>query len=150
MNGRGEDFSMAIEHAIIKVHQDKRKERQFQVPFNPNTLKISAYAGKVHEIRDMSGSGKNYSYKENEINVELSVQLLFDNSNNPKYNVQAQIEGLMEALKNSNTRVISFYWGKQYYYGILKQVAADCSMFDITGNLMRATVDLIIDIIDME
>lgn len=63
-------------------------------------------------------------------------------TNKKKNTVQPEVEGLIAALRNDNTRLITFHWGNLSYPGILKSVTANYVMFNVSGEPIRATVDL--------
>ena len=65
-----------------------------------------------------------------------------------RYSVKNQVEGLIGALINPNTRKISFFWGKMEYKGILNYVNAEYTMFSTDGNPIRANVNLGIVLVD--
>ena len=67
-----------------------------------------------------------------------------------KNTVQPEVEALIAALRNENTRLITFFWGKFSYPGILKSVNANYVMFNVSGEPIRATVDLSITCADSE
>ncbi len=64
--------------------------------------------------------------------------------------VQPEVEGLIGALRNRYTRLITFHWGKMSYTGVLRNVAATYTMFDPLGQPVRARVDLSIMCADAE
>jgi len=64
--------------------------------------------------------------------------------------VQPEVEGFIAALRNKYTRLITFHWGDFNYTGILKNVTANYTMFNIAGRPIRATVDLNLTSADSE
>ena len=56
--------------------------------------------------------------------------------------VQTQVEGFIGALRNENTREITFAWGKMCYTGILNRISSQYTMFSVTGEPIRAVVTL--------
>ncbi len=66
------------------------------------------------------------------------------------YTVQPEVEGFIAALRNENTRLITFHWGDFYCTGILRNVNAVYTMFSINGRPIRATVDLTVTCADSE
>ncbi len=56
--------------------------------------------------------------------------------------VQEEVEGLIAALRSPFTRIITFNWGDMSYQGILNRVASQYTMFDSTGEPVRAVVQL--------
>lgn len=102
--------------------------------------------------------------------VELSVDLIFDRVNNadafmwdklrqgvggavanginnaikgstPR-TVQAEVEGLLAAIRNSHTRETAFAWGDFYFRGHLRDMASEYTMFSVAGRPIRARVSL--------
>ncbi|MBO5551463.1 MAG: hypothetical protein J5966_05845, partial [Lachnospiraceae bacterium] len=61
---------------------------------------------------------------------------------NKKNSVQKEVEGFIGALRNRYTRLVTFHWGNISYSGILKGVEAQYTMFSVTGEPVRATVDM--------
>ncbi len=59
-----------------------------------------------------------------------------------KNTVQPEVEGFIAALRNERTRTITFHWGDFNITGILRNVNAVYTMFNINGQPIRATVDL--------
>lgn len=56
--------------------------------------------------------------------------------------VQKEVEAFIAAIRNPNTRLISFNWGDMCYEGMLSRVNADYTMFNINGQPCRAFVTL--------
>ena len=56
--------------------------------------------------------------------------------------VQREVEGFIAALRNENTRLITFNWGQMSYSGVLRRVNAEYTMFNVTGEPVRAMVNL--------
>ena len=61
---------------------------------------------------------------------------------NKKKTVQREVEGFIAALRNENTRLITFNWGEMCYSGVLRRVSVEYSMFNVTGEPVRAIVGL--------
>ncbi len=124
--------------------------------------------------------GSNMEYSAGKTYIEFAVQLFFDavdpqnafladklalsptnmitgvvkagmtSSGDKNNTVQPQVEALIAALRNRHTRLISFHWGDFNYSGVLKSVNATYMMFNITGDPIRATVDLSMTCADSE
>jgi len=60
------------------------------------------------------------------------------------------VEGFIGALRNENTRLITFNWGKLCYSGVLRRVGAEYTMFNVTGEPVRAKVGLTIMCADVK
>ena len=56
--------------------------------------------------------------------------------------VQRKVEGLIGALRNENTRLITFHWGDISYSGVLKSIGAEYTMFNVNGEPVRAVVNM--------
>ena len=56
--------------------------------------------------------------------------------------LQTEVEGFTAALRDPHTRGVKFCWGPMEYAGVLRQVVANYTMFDLYGRPVRATVDL--------
>ena len=56
--------------------------------------------------------------------------------------IQTQVEGFIGALRNENTREITFAWGKMCYTGILNRISSQYTMFSVTGEPIRAVVTM--------
>ena len=68
--------------------------------------------------------------------------------NGKTYSVRPQVEGFMGALRNSNTRKVTFYWGNMKYSGVMTYVNAEYTMFSTDGNPIRANVNMSILLVD--
>ncbi|MDD7148914.1 MAG: hypothetical protein SOY45_00760 [Lachnospiraceae bacterium] len=71
--------------------------------------------------------------------VVKGVKKLFGKKTN---SVQTQVEGFIGALRNENTREITFAWGKMCYTGILNRISSQYTMFSVTGEPIRAVVTM--------
>jgi hypothetical protein len=58
------------------------------------------------------------------------------------YSVLKQTNGLIAAMTNESTRVISFLWADMKFTGILEQIQARYTMFSPSGRPIRSTVTL--------
>ena len=56
------------------------------------------------------------------------------------YTVQPQTEGLVAALLRAGTRVVTFRWADMAFTGQLIEVAADYTMFSVSGKPIRSKV----------
>lgn len=59
-----------------------------------------------------------------------------------KKSVQQEVEGLIAALRSPYTRCITFNWGDISYTGVLNRVSAQYTMFNSSGEPVRAVVQL--------
>lgn len=62
--------------------------------------------------------------------------------------VQMIVESFVATMRDENTRRICFEWGEFYYEGILNNVTTAYTMFDISGNPVRAEVTLTLYLVD--
>lgn len=67
-----------------------------------------------------------------------------------KKTIQREVEGFIAALRNENTRLITFHWGDLCYSGVLMRVGVEYTMFNVTGEPVRAKVGLAITCADAE
>ena len=73
---------------------------------------------------------------------------LIYSKNRRNNSVQTEVEGFLAATQSSRTKKIQFAWGEMAYSGILRNVNAKYTMFDMLGRPVRATVNLSIFLID--
>jgi hypothetical protein len=59
-----------------------------------------------------------------------------------EWSVQPAVEGLVGAMRNSNTRRIEFNWGEFVFVGTLEQINVDYTMFSPLGKPLRAKMQL--------
>jgi hypothetical protein len=65
-----------------------------------------------------------------------------------KPSVQMIVEAFVATMRNENTRRICFEWGEFYYEGILSRVNSAYTMFDLSGNPVRAEVQVVLYLVD--
>jgi len=147
------------------------RKRRFTVQFNPSSLRLSGHSGGMANMLDYhEGNNNEATYGSVVTTVSLSVELLFDSmdpqdafagdktnlaptnvakgvanaflSKKKKKTVQRQVEGFIGALRNEHTRLITFNWGDFCYSGVLRNVNAEYTMFNVTGEPVRAIVAL--------
>lgn len=63
-------------------------------------------------------------------------------SKKTKLTVQQEVEGLIAALRSPYTRCITFNWADMSYEGVLNRVASQYTMFNTSGEPVRAVVQL--------
>ena len=143
-------------------------KKKFQVQFNPSDLQIEGYGGgRIANIAYNNPDDKDKVSSSNvtmmpmPVYVKMSVKLLFDRMDpgdcflSAKTNVsfssdvtsvvkgvQEEVEGLIAALRSPYTRCITFNWGEMSYEGVLNRVASQYTMFDSSGEPVRAVVQL--------
>ncbi len=145
--------------------------KRYQVKFNPNSLHLSGHSGGMVQKSEF-GKDNGLEYSRGSTTIMMSVQLLFDacdpqdafmgdksnlsptsvatgaakaflsGTGNKTITVQPEVEGFIGAIRNRYTRIITFNWGNISYSGSLRNVRAQYSMFNPTGDPVRATVDL--------
>ena len=135
---------------------------------------------KTDYTENMEDKKGGVSYAVGATNISLSVSLLFDHCDAQdafmsdkfslapttvatgiakaaltptglkKVSVQKEVEGFIAALRNRYTRLITFHWGEFNYSGILRNVSATYTMFNVLGEPVRANVSLNISCADGE
>ncbi len=122
-------------------------------------------------------SQKGIGHGSMDIHVEMSVKLVFDQIQNitsfqqdmldlsasqkvsqgvsalngvlgKSQSVQVIVEAFVAALRNPYTRMICFSWGDLQYEGMLRQVNTTYTMFNMAGAPVRATVELILYLVE--
>ena len=66
----------------------------------------------------------------------------------PSASVQMIVEAFIATMRNENTRRVCFEWGEFYYEGMLSRVNTDYTMFDLSGNPIRAEVTMVLYLVD--
>jgi len=64
--------------------------------------------------------------------------------------VQPVVEAFIAALRQESTRYVEFCWGALVYRGIVNRVSSNYTMFSVSGQPVRATVELSIVLADEE
>ena len=128
--------------------------------------------GRFSTMDYMSDDNDELQYKGVDATISMSVQLLFDSmdpkdafmsdkldfsptgllngaidaglsmAGKKKKTIQREVEGFIAALRNENTRLITFNWGDMCYSGVLRRVTTEYTMFNVTGEPVRAMVGL--------
>ena len=128
--------------------------------------------GRFSTMDYITESKDEIRYKSVETNISMSVELLFDSmdpkdafmgdklnfsptglltsavdlgltmAGKKKKTIQREVEGFIAALRNENTRLITFNWGEMCYSGVLRRVSVEYTMFNVTGEPVRAMVGL--------
>lgn len=152
--------------------------KTYEVKFNPKEVSFQAYGGGKVQRMNFSPKGKiQMDFVTMEPRILMNVPLVFDDyertdafmlekMTDPSalartvvsgaanaltgntYSVRPQVEGFLAALRNENTRKMTFYWGKMAYRGVLETVSAEYTMFNMSGNPIRANVNLGILLVD--
>ncbi len=66
----------------------------------------------------------------------------------PSASVQMVVESFIATMRNENTRRVCFEWGEFYYEGVLSRVNTTYTMFDLSGNPIRAEVTMVLYLVD--
>lgn len=155
-----------------------KHKKVFTVQFNPSSLRLSGHSGGYVSKLDYDAEDDEASLAPVDTTISLSVELLFDSmdpqdafmgdksniaptnlakgaanaalslSGKKKATVQRQVEGFIGAIRNENTRLITFHWGEMSYSGVLRNVGVEYTMFNVTGEPVRAIVSLGIMCVD--
>ncbi|MCI8670050.1 MAG: hypothetical protein HFI34_11125 [Lachnospiraceae bacterium] len=144
-------------------------KKTFRVQFNPSSLSISTDRRKKDPKKDVSE--KNMAADIDIMDFPsntMSVKLIFDRVNNQdafmnenlvlnptsiaaqvthavkkeEFTVQPYVDGFTAAIRNPDTRKLTFQWGDFTFSGTLKSVSAVYTMFSISGRPVRAEVTL--------
>lgn len=149
-------------------------KKLFTVQFNPSSLLLSGHSGGMVSKLDYDEETDEATQAPVDTTISLSVDLLFDSmdpqdafmsdksnmsptslakgaanialsaTKKKKVTVQRQVEGFIGAIRNENTRLLTFHWGEMSYSGVLRNVAVEYTMFNVTGEPVRAVVGLTI------
>ena len=136
------------------VKDSNADAKQFEVQFNPVSLKIHAGGKPSKEKTGADINHKNIDYGTNGVNVYVTVPLIFDGTQDNKNvngisgdsvkenKVEEAVNQFLEAVRNPCARNIKFSWGNQVYSGQLYSVSTEYTMFSGQGRGIRATVTL--------
>lgn len=144
---------------------DAAEAIQVELPFNPSTLTIRAMAGGGHIVA--TSNGTKYQTMDPRIEVSFTAYVdevntvdafLFEKVNrgdaislvssavslikNNKYTVAPYVEGFLAALRAESTSQIWFLWGNMEYGGALNAVSARYTMFNPSGDPIKAEIDM--------
>lgn len=145
---------------------DAAKSIVFELPFNPSSIKIDAVAGGSYPQTTTQGT----QYKAVDPRIQVSFTAYVDEVNNSdaflfetintgggvigiartaynllgdkEYSVAAYVEGLLAALRKTENSKICFNWGKMEYGGSLSSVTARYTMFNPSGNPIKAEIGI--------
>ena len=156
-------FSQASEFSL---RPDAEKAIQFELPFNPSSIRLEAVAGGGHKKVTTTG-GVNYGTVDPRVQVSFTVYV--DEVNNydaflyervdksgavglartayhavsgQEYSVAVYAEGLLASLRSAENSHIIFSWGKMTYEGTLNSVEAKYTMFNPDGNPIKAEIHI--------
>ncbi len=160
---------------------DSSYNKAMTVQFNPNSIHLRSNAGDDDvQINSYTQDAtvRGIGHGSMDIHVEMSVKLIFDQTNNitsfqqdmldPSISqkagqiftsvnqavgkmpsVQVITEGFVAALRNPRSRMVCFSWGELQYEGMLRQVNTTYTMFNISGAPTRSEVELMIYLVEM-
>lgn len=150
----------------FSLSPDADKAIQFELPFNPSSIRLEAIAGGGHKKVTTTG-GVNYGTVDPRIQVSFTAYI--DEVNNydaflfervdksgavgvartayhavsgQEYSVAVYVEGLIAALRSADNSHIIFSWGKMTYEGTLNTVEAKYTMFNPDGNPIKAEINI--------
>jgi hypothetical protein len=163
LTGAYDKFNLTFSNVTNIVDTDSQSSeavrKSFYVQFNPNELKINAKSGAMIRKLSLDGNKRSYNLRPEPTRIELSVRLTFDKVNQINLNmlasravnavgaaetVQTEAEGFIAAVRNPNTRSITFAWGNFMFKGSLVNINAEYTMFGASGVPLRAYVDMTI------
>lgn len=141
----------------------------FRVQFNPSQIHLYT-AAPAHTISNVTKSGNQQNTDtNNQPRIEMTLPLVFDAMNpadsfmldkftagvsaqqivnitsaakGKVYSVQPQMEGLVAILRNPFTRQVTFHWGDFEFFGQVRQIMANYTMFSVTGRPVRGQITL--------
>ena len=145
--------------------------RAMTVQYNPRSIRYDATAGGIYRYQTGPGDqgANNIATSKRATQFSFSVQLVFDKVNNMKafnveqqasvsvntivsgisalaqnetLTVQPQVEGLIAMMQHKTTRDVIFVWANMFFHGEMTRVNSKYTMFDGSGNPIRAVVDL--------
>lgn len=148
----------------IFVDPDAANAIEFELPFNPSTIKLDAVAGGGHKIS--TTGGMNFGTIDPRIQISFVAYVdevnnydafLYERVNrgggvagiaktavdvvkNTEYSVAVYVEGLLAALRSEANSEIWFNWGEMHYGGTLNSVDAKYTMFNPQGNPIKAEI----------
>ncbi|MBQ7680051.1 MAG: hypothetical protein IJT34_09415 [Butyrivibrio sp.] len=153
-------------------------EKKFIVQFNPSTLSLHARGEGFMPMLSYGENSQPGQDTKSKVRVYLTVQLVFDQvdpldafiqdktniavtnvatgaaktvmtvAGKKKVTVQETVEGFIAMLRSPNTRMVTFSWGQMYYQGVVNNVSAQYTMFNMQGQPIRAHVSLSIMCVD--
>lgn len=119
---------------------------KIKIQFNPSSLKFSytnTNADDTSSVSKSDGNVEDADSGDDSTTLTLSMDIIFDRSNQKKEadrSVKTDVEQFLAMVKNPYVREVTFFWGKQYYRGIVKQVDATYNFFNNNGIPMRANI----------
>ena len=145
---------------------DAAEAIEFELPFNPSSIRIDAVAGGKQPIVTSDGRTMldsvdpriqvSFTAYVDEVNnadaflferidrggVVGIAKTAYHLSSNQEYSVAAYVEGLLAALRDTGRSQIWFHWGNMHYGGTLNNVSARYTMFNPSGNPIKAEITI--------
>ena len=155
-------------------------KRTFTVQFNPSSLRFTGHSGGLVSKLDYDAESDEATHAPVDTTIIMSVDLLFDSmdkqdafmsdkasssttemakgiagaalsmTGKKETTIQKKVEGFIGAIRNEKTRLMTFHWGEMSYSGVLRNVGVEYTMFNVTGEPVRAIVSLSIMCVDAE
>lgn len=136
--------------------------------FNPSSIQINAVGGGRYPVTNY-GTGEGESticFTDMDPSVQISFKVIFDRTHNAdafmadkfvlnyeqvtqnvvtlalgeEYSVRPQMEGFLGAIRNQYHRLVTFQWGSMRYSGTINQIRGKYTMFNVSGNPIRAEI----------
>lgn len=119
---------------------------KIKIQFNPSSLKFSysnSNADDASSVSKADGTVEDADSGDDNTTLTLSMDIIFDRSNQIKdadKSVKPDVDQFLAMVKNPYVREVTFFWGKQYYRGVVKKVDATYNFFNRDGLPMRARI----------
>ncbi len=141
ISGRGGDDDVQINNYTQAGRGIGRGAMGFQIELSLNLIfdQVSNTAAFQQDMLTLSSSRAVSSAANivNEVALGRKTQ-----------SVQVVVEAFIAALRSDKTRMLCFEWGEMMYEGMLRTVNTEYTMFDINGNPVRASVGLLLYLIE--
>jgi hypothetical protein len=141
ISGRGGDDDVQINNYTQAGRGIGRGAMGFQIELSLNLIfdQVSNTAAFQQDMLTLSSSRAVSSAANivNEVALGRKTQ-----------SVQVVVEAFIAALRSDKTRMLCFEWGEMMYEGMLRTVNTEYTMFDINGNPVRASVGLLLCLIE--
>lgn len=119
---------------------------KIKIQFNPSSLSFSysnENADDSTSISKSDGKVEDADSGDDSTTMTLSMNIVFDRSTQAKEanrSVKPDVDQFLAMVKNPYVREVTFFWGKQYYRGVVKKVDATYNLFNKNGLPMRANI----------
>lgn len=159
-------------HSGVTTSVQNAVARRFTVQFNPSSLSFNATGGGIIRRNEFGSGSGGMSYGTAKTHIEFGVQIIFDNMVRSRAflgdgfsinadnaidavaesvvgatglggpSVQERVEAFQALVRNKYTKNITFAWGSLMYSGVVTGCDATYTMFNPTGEPVRAVVQL--------